>query len=117
MTRIKRLTGSANYATNGVVESRSLSSTTSMPCNVKCSSKRTDMTFVGKLKTCREASKIIDFRASQVADYILVSENRNTGAVRMLTKNTLCPTNGNCSVTLQTKVGPLKSTLLNRNRL
>lgn len=105
MTRIKRLVGSTAYASNGVVQSqKDLTSSQLASCNRLCSSKRTDMNFVGKLKTVRETSKIIDFKASQVADYVLVSEYPGIpGFGRTLTKTVLCsPTT--CVTTLQPKV-------------
>jgi len=74
------------------------------------------------------ASEIIDLRAKASADYVLVREhsgNRSSGFGRQLVRTKLTPVNalgvaptGASSTTvLQTKVGPLKSTLLNRNRL
>jgi hypothetical protein len=101
MTRLKRLNSSKNYATNGIVLTEDLTSSQLAECGVKCSSKRTDMKFVGKLKTVRETSKIIDFKASQVADYVLVSEYSGSSGLgysgsssfgRKLTRTTLCPT-------------------------
>ncbi len=121
MTRIKRLVGSRTYASNGIIQGKDLTST-QLACNTRCSAKRTDMKFVGKLKTVREASKMVDFTASQVADYVLVSEFPQTttgpGFGRQLTRNVLCaPISTSCISVLETKVGPLKPALLNRNRL
>lgn len=119
MTRIKRLVGSRTYASNGIIQGKDLSSSQLTSCNTRCSAKRTDMKFVGKLKTVREASKMVDFTASQVADYVLVSEFPGTpGFGRQLTRNVLCaPISTSCISVLETKVGPLKPALLNRNRL
>ena len=115
LTRIKRLNVSKNYIVNGQVQTKDLNSSLLPGCTngtLKCSSKRTDMSFVGKLKTCRETSKIIDFKASQVADYILVSQYSGaTGSTgmgssfgRKLTRTVLCSPNSNCTSILQSKV-------------
>ena len=108
MTRIKRLVGSTTYVSNGVVQVDDLTSSQLASCNTMCSSKRTDMKFIGKLKTVRETSKIVDFRASQVADYVLVTEypkNVTTlGFGRKLTRNVLCSPTKTCSSVLVPKV-------------
>jgi hypothetical protein len=88
MTRITRLNASKTYVINGEVQTKDLFS------NV--------VPFVGKLKTVRETSKIIDFKASQVTDYVLVSEYAGFG--RKLTKTKICNTNGNCTSILNPKV-------------
>ena len=112
LIRIKRIDSSTNYVRNGqVVETKNLTSSGLPGCNnggLLCSSRRTDMNFVGKLKTSRETSRIIDFKASQVADYILVQENPGdpgrSGFGRQLIRNTLCSSNGTCVSTLTPKV-------------
>ena len=74
------------------------------------------------------ASEIIDLRAKASADYVLVREHsgsRNSGFGRQLVRTKLTPVNtlglapseGSSTTVLETKVGPLKSSLLNRNRL
>jgi carbonic anhydrase len=65
------------------------------------------------------ASEIIELRAKASADYVLVSEhtgNNTPGFGRELVRTKLTPTPATTSV-LETKVGPLKSAFLNRNRL
>jgi carbonic anhydrase len=65
------------------------------------------------------ASEIIDLRAKASADYVLVREHTgspNSGFGRELVRTKLTPTPSITTV-LETKVGPLKSALLNRNRL
>jgi hypothetical protein len=113
LTRIKRLNVSKNYLSNGQVQVKDLSSSQVSGCNgTICSSKRTDMNFVGKLKTCRETSKIIDFKASQAADFVLVRQYSGaTGATgmgsgfgRQLIITKICNTNGDCTSILQPKV-------------
>jgi hypothetical protein len=92
MTRITRLNASKTYVINGEVQTKDLFS------NV--------VPFVGKLKTVRETSKIIDFKASQATDYILVSEysGATSGFGRKLTKTKICNNNGNCTSILLPKV-------------
>jgi len=63
--------------------------------------------FVGKLKTSRETSKIIDFRASQSADYVLVRQNSGANEFaygRQLLRTKICNTVGNCTSILVPKV-------------
>jgi carbonic anhydrase len=65
------------------------------------------------------ASEIVDLRGKASADYVLVSEhtgNNTPGFGRELVRTKLTPTPATTSV-LETKVGPLKSAFLNRNRL
>jgi hypothetical protein len=91
MTRIKRINMSKQYVENGEVQTKDLFS------NV--------LPFVGKLKTVRETSKLIDFKASQVAEYVLVREN--SGAFgRQLIKTKICSPANTCTSILQTKVIP-----------
>jgi hypothetical protein len=98
ITRIKRINMSKQYLENGEVQTKDLFS------NVLPASTRTDMAFVGKLKTVRETSKLIDFKASQVADYVLVTEN--SGGGRKLTRTKICSPANTCTSILQTKVIP-----------
>ena len=64
------------------------------------------------------ASEIVDLHAKASADYVLVKEHpgNKAGFGRQLVRTKLTPTPSVPTV-LETKVGPLKSTLLNRNRL
>lgn len=95
MTRIARLNASKTYAINGQVQTKDLVS------NVLPNSMANNMSFVGKLKTSRETSKIIDFRASQVADYVLVQEY--PGATRVDTfVYTTVPTSGTATQLINT---------------
>jgi hypothetical protein len=98
MTRIKRINASKTYAINGQVQTKDLVSNV-LPHSVGGS------TFVGKLKTSRETSKIIDFRASQVADYVLKSQTQTSqGFSNQLNQTRLCFSNGSCISVLQPKV-------------
>lgn len=101
MTRIKRLIGSTRYAANGVLQTKDLVSNPSPT--------RGSESFAGKLKSVRETSKIIDFKAAQVADYTLTSERRTgTSGWRIeRTRTILCPPlngSGICTSVLPTKV-------------
>jgi len=100
MTRIARLNVSKNYAINGQVQTKDLVS------NVLPDSMAKNMSFVGKLKTARETSKIIDFRASQAADYVLKSETNVSpqGFTNQLSRTRICFSNGNCTSILVPKV-------------
>jgi len=115
-----------------------------------CSTRKTDMGLVGKLKTVREVSKYIDFKATQTQNFLLYSQysgdqtNANNviqvptydanGSINGYTAGTNtavrggfgrqikqiqmgCANTGSCTTPLPTKVGPLKSSFLNRNRL
>lgn len=63
------------------------------------------------------ASEIVDLRARSSADYVLRRESQGAqGFSNQLVRTKLTPVPSVTSV-LETKVGPLKSTLLNRNRL
>ena len=63
------------------------------------------------------ASEIVDLRAKASADYVLKSQTQGPqGFSNILEVTKLTPTPSVTTI-LETKVGPLKSTLLNRNRL
>jgi hypothetical protein len=101
MTRIARLNASKTYAINGQVQTKDLVS------NVLPNSMANNMSFVGKLKTSRETSKIIDFRASQSADYVLVRQNAGANEFaygRQLLRTKICNTVGNCTSILVPRV-------------
>jgi hypothetical protein len=107
MTRIKRLVGSTRYAVNGVVQTKDLVSNPS--------STRGDTSFVGKLKSVRETSKIVDFKAAQVADFTTLRERRDdsgSGGWRIeRSKTILCPPlngSGICTTILPTKLITIK---------
>ena len=103
MTRIQRLIGSNKYLVNGQVQTKDLVSNTS--------STRGDGSFVGKLKIVRETSKIIDFKAAQVADFTTLRERRDnslsSGWRIERSKTVICPPNngsGVCTTILIPKV-------------
>ena len=103
MTRIQRLVGSNRYVVNGQVQAKDLVSNPS--------STRGDGSFIGKLKSVRETSKIVDFKAAQVADFTTLRERRDnlgSGGWRIeRSKTVLCPpTNGTgiCTTILNPKV-------------
>ena len=116
--RIKRLRGATNYVTDKTsnLTFAAHADTDGIVSPPGCSVgnvgpiRRTDNSrIVGSSRIRREASKWIDYRASQVQDYTLYKEATQCatcGLGSFVTRTTLC----NCTTArLPTKVGPLLS--------
>jgi hypothetical protein len=121
-TRFQKLKQSVGYnyeATDRIVNLVTPSGCT--PCSSRAGIRRDQDPIVGSTKTRREASKWIDFVASQQADFVTVQQYPGDfGSFgRALVRNQLCDSSQRpCEPSvLPTKVGILKSAVYQHSRI
>lgn len=100
--RLKRLRGATTYQTVNLNTNKDISPVNVPQVLIHNTSAINVFDVVGTSKIRRTASNWIDYKASQVADYVLLSQNSLTNPSLKRTLVKLC----NCtSTTLNTKIG------------
>ena len=97
--RLKRLGGAKNYLTD---QPGDVTNPSPVPCCVTTDNNRMERAEFGTSKFRRPASFYTDYKASQVADYV-VERNRDVGGGKILTSIRLC----NCATADPNKHNPL----------
>lgn len=100
--RLKRLRGARTYSSVNLATNKDIAPTTVPQFDVSLNGAINVFRTVGTSKTRRTASNWIDYKASQVADYVLTSQTETTGTSVTNTLVKLC----DCTTTTpSTKVG------------
>lgn len=100
--RLKRLQGARTYQTVNLNTNKDIAPPQPNQFEVHNSSPISVYPVVGTSKIRRTASSWTDYRASQTADYVLLSQTATTGTSLTRTRVRLCDCT---STTLNTKVG------------
>jgi hypothetical protein len=109
-TRFKKLNSAVGYGSQVLYDLDIRGVVTPGSCNPCLSNRqavRTDRDrIVGSSRTRREASKWVDFVASQRTDFVTVSQidNRNPDS-RQLNRTQICANGSNCVITIPFRTG------------